>query len=136
VIDAHPLEQGDLGIHADHRFVVAVAVDGGPDRELRRRIALAFEELREQQRLIRESPGVVVVGEQIHQLVTKGGDAARLHHGAAETTSCRIRSRNRPDPTRPDLDCGPPGRARDLRDRTDFGVLVEGSSFAERVVVP
>jgi hypothetical protein len=58
--------------------VVAVAVDDGPPRELRRLVALALEELGQEERLRGEPRRREVVGEEVDELVPEDGDAARL----------------------------------------------------------
>ncbi len=71
---------------------MAVTVDDGPHGQRWRLVALALEELGEQQRLVGEPSGVVVVREQVHELVTKGGHAARFE--SDDGIPARIHGRN------------------------------------------
>lgn len=76
MIDVHAFEHGDLGVHAHDGIVVAVPVNDRADGEARRLVALAFEELRQDEGLTGETLGVLVVGEQADELVTERRDAA------------------------------------------------------------
>src|SRR6478752_7083978 len=77
-LDAHLLQQLDLGIDAAGRLVAAVAPDERLALERRRLDLEALEELGEVVRALREPLRVLVVREELPELVLEHGDAARL----------------------------------------------------------
>ena len=77
-LDAHLLQQLDLGVDAAGRLVVAVAPDEGLALEPRRLDVELLEELGEVVRALREPLRVVVVRQELPELVLEDGHAARL----------------------------------------------------------
>ena len=72
-------EDRELGLEAEDRLVVAMAVDEGLAVEVGRSVAVAAgEELAERLRLGREAAGVIVAVEEVRRLVAKDRDARRL----------------------------------------------------------
>ena len=79
-IEAHPGQDRFLGIHFHDGLVVAVSVNqcfSGDARKLKI-FCVAFEELAQQECLLRKRTGTDVIRKEIDQFVAKDGNAARL----------------------------------------------------------
>jgi hypothetical protein len=80
-VDAEAVEKRFFGGHLHDGFVMAVSVEQGFARELRKlRVGreFLFEELAEQERLFAQDLGALVVREEVEEFVAEDGDAAGL----------------------------------------------------------
>src|SRR5690349_13382179 len=80
VIEAYAVEDARLVVHLHHRLMMAMAMNDGAARQARQLeiSGSLFKKFAEQEGLMAQAPGVLVVREEVDQLVPEDGDAARL----------------------------------------------------------
>src|SRR5699024_1228428 len=82
-------EDRDFGVHPHDGVMMAVGVNDCVDLPRWRLVALSFEEFGEDERLICEAAGIVIIGEEAEQLIAKRRDTTRFDaHERNAGTNC------------------------------------------------